>query len=177
MDLLSTSTVSLVSGTFLVNFRLIREPFLLFLAEWIYFSLFVTQLAMPTPFNVTNMDQKKPNRWAPLLNYWKVWFITVFSSPYFFEHMIQFKNWTLKGFNSLILYSSNWNFSSNWGLSVFSVKKRASLLTLRGVLLLLRVDDEVDAPCLLGGGWPCSTIASTNRCSYRISRSLSPNIS
>ena len=75
MDLLSTSTVSLVSGTFLVNFRLIREPFLLFLAEWIYFSLFVTQLAMPTPFNVTNMDQKKPNRWAPLLNYWKVWFI------------------------------------------------------------------------------------------------------
>jgi len=114
MDLLSTSTVSLVSGTFLVNFRLIRKPFLLFLAEWIYFSLFVTQLAMPTPFNVTNMDQKKPNRWAPLLNYWKVWFITVFSSPYFFEHMIQFKNWTLKGFNSLILYSSNWNFSSNW---------------------------------------------------------------
>ena len=75
MDLLSTSTVSLVSGMFPVHFQLIREPFLFFLDEWIYFSLFVTQLAMPTPFNVTNMDQKKPNRWAPLLNYWKVWFI------------------------------------------------------------------------------------------------------
>ena len=75
MDLLSTSTVSLVSGTFPIHFRLIREPFLLFLVEWINFSLFITQLAMPTPFNITNMDQKKPNRWAPVLNYWKVWFI------------------------------------------------------------------------------------------------------
>ena len=51
-----------------------------------------------------------------------------------------------------ICSGSDVNFSSNRGLSVFSVKKRASLLTLRGVLLLLRVDDEVDAPCLLGGG-------------------------
>lgn len=35
-------------------------------------SMFITQMAMPTPFNVTNLDQKKPNRWAPLLKYWKV---------------------------------------------------------------------------------------------------------
>ena len=43
-----------------------------FTETWLtYFSMFVTQMAMPTPFLVANFDQKKPTRWAPLINYWK----------------------------------------------------------------------------------------------------------
>ena len=117
MHLLSISTVSLASGPFPVHFRLNRNQFCWFWIKWIYFSLFVTQLAMPTPFNVTNMDQKKPNRWAPLLNYWKVWFIIYHvSTASFFEWTCDtiFKKWTCEGINSFILYSFDRNFSTNW---------------------------------------------------------------
>ena len=68
---------------------------------------------MPTPFNLTNLDQKKPNRWAPILNHWKVWFI-IYRLIFWSEHMIELKNWTFEGIDGPFLYSSNWNFSSNW---------------------------------------------------------------
>ena len=134
--------VLLVSGTFLRtthttvrgNLVRLRKPG----SSKRIFSMFVTQMAMPTPFLVANFDQKKPTRWAPLINYWKAMVLSHPLNQYFICHISYVtyhmpynkceicyeqetcKNWecdflwTLKGINSTILYSSNSNFSSNW---------------------------------------------------------------
>ena len=112
-----------------------------FTETWLtYFSMFVTQMAMPTPFLVANFDQKKPTRWAPLINYWKAMVLShplnqyiichISYEPYYMNHMIWYETYVMnkklgkaeswnfcepsKGINSTILYSSNSNFSSNW---------------------------------------------------------------
>ena len=91
MLVLSILMVLLVSGTFLRtthttvrgNLVRLRKPG----SSKRIFSMFVTQMAMPTPFLVANFDQKKPTRWAPLINYWKAMVPSHLLNQYFICHI------------------------------------------------------------------------------------------